>query len=248
MSRCMKALALLCLPLAAAQAMQSAQPRTALGTSAAVDRSGALWVAFVRTDGRAAQVLVQRSNDAGTTWSAPLPVAAGERVAADGENRPKLAFGPKDEMYVSWTSPTAEQFTGDVRFARSLDGGRTWSAPIVVHRDRQLLSHRFESLLVDPSGRVWVAWVDKRDLHAARNAGREYAGAAIYYAYSDDRGATWKGDFKLADTSCECCRIALSVDARGRVAALWRHVFPPNERDHAFAFLVPSPEIGRAHV
>jgi hypothetical protein len=238
-------LALLCLPIGA-YAMQSGKNRAALGTSAAVDGSGGLWVAFARAEGGAAKILVQKSGDDGKTWAAPLQVVAGERVAADGENRPKLAFGPKNEMYVSWTSPTSEQFTGDIRFARSLDAGRTWFAPVVVHRDRQLLSHRFESMLVDGRGRIWVAWVDKRDLHAAEKAKREYAGAAIYYAYSDDRGASWKGDFKLADNSCECCRIGLSVDAQGRVAALWRHVFPPNERDHAFALLGEGARISRA--
>ncbi|MGH8186149.1 MAG: sialidase family protein, partial [Steroidobacteraceae bacterium] len=234
--------ALLCLQIGVAYAMESTKNRAALGTSVAVDSGGRLWVALSRSDHGVAKILVQGSDDEGKTWRAPVQAVAGEPVAADGENRPKLAFGPKDEMYVTWTSPTSEKFTGDIRFARSLDAGRTWSAPLVVHRDRQLLSHRFESLLVDSSGRIWVAWVDKRDLQAAQNTKREYAGAAIYYAYSDDRGASWQGDFKLADNSCECCRIALTVDTKGRVAALWRHVFPPNERDHAFALLrsVPS--------
>src|SRR5690606_23570859 len=139
--------------------------------------------------------------------------------SADGENRPKIAFGPRDEIYVSWTSPSSEKFTGDIRFTRSLDGGKSWSAPAVVHRDRQLITHRFESMLVDGAGRIWVAWIDKRDLGKAEAAGQEYAGAAIYYAYSDDRGATWRGDYKLADHSCECCRIALALDAKGRAVA-----------------------------
>jgi len=93
-----------------------------------------------------------------------------------------------------------------------------------------------------------VTWIDKRDLHAAQAAKRDYAGAAIYYAYSTDRGATWQGDFKLADHTCECCRIALSLDPQGRPAALWRHVFDPSERDHAFAILTrgESPKVTRA--
>ena len=160
---------------------------------------------------RRAHVVLQRSDDNGATWQSPVRVnAVAEPVSAEGENRPKLAFGTAGEIYVTWTSPTSAQFTGDIRFARSLDGGKTWSAPTVVHRDRQLITHRFESLLVDAKGRLWVAWVDKRDLKAAEAAGRAYAGAAIYYAHSDDRGATWSGDTKLADSSCECCRIALA--------------------------------------
>jgi hypothetical protein len=58
-----------------------------------------------------------------------------------------------------------------------------------------------------------------------------------------------KRDTKLADGSCECCRIALASDSQGRVAALWRHVFEPNERDHAFAFLgTPQAKVERATV
>ena len=246
----MKRAALACAVLLAAAANAATMDRAAFGTSAAIDPAGHLWVAYAQPAGKSGQVVLQRSDDGGATWQSPLRVnEAVEPVAAEGENRPKLAFGPGGEIYVTWTSPTSEKFTGDIRFARSLDGGKTWAAPTVVHRDRQLITHRFESLLVDPKGRLWVAWVDKRDLQVAEQAGREYRGAAIYYSRSDDRGTTWSGDTKLADSSCECCRIALASDSQGRVAAMWRHVFEPNERDHAFAFLgAPNTTIERATV
>lgn len=213
----------------------------ALGTTATLDDQGRLWIVRTEAEDKNAQVIVQRSDDRGGTWQPAVQVTAkAELVSADGENRPKLAFGSRGELYVSWTTPTSEKFTGDIRFTRSLDGGRTWSEPAVVHRDRQLITHRFESMIVDRTGRVWIAWIDKRDLAIAQAANQEYSGAAIYYAYSDDRGANWKGDFKLADHTCECCRIALTLDAQGRAVAMWRHVFPPNERDHAFAVLEPE--------
>jgi hypothetical protein len=237
----MKRLILASVALCASAANAATMDRSAFGTSAAVDRAGHLWVAYAQPAGPQGQVVLQRSDDAGSSWQSPVRVnSIPEPVAAEGENRPKLAFGPGGELYVTWTSPTSEKFTGDIRFARSLDGGKSWSAPRVLHHDRQLITHRFESLLVDPKGRLWAAWVDKRDLKLAEDAGRAYRGAAIYYAYSDDRGATWSADTKLADSSCECCRIALAVNPQGRVAAMWRHVFEPNERDHAFAVLGAS--------
>lgn len=215
--------------------------RAALGTTAAFDHQKRLWIVRAEPVDKNAHVILQRSDDSGVTWQPAIRVTTkAEPVSADGENRPKLAFGPRDEIYLSWTSPTSEKFTGDIRFTRSLDGGKSWSAPVVVHRNRQLITHRFESMLVDRSGRIWVAWIDKRDLAVAQAAEQDYAGAAVYYAYSEDRGATWRGDYKLADHSCECCRIALTLDAKGRAVAMWRHVFPPNERDHAFAVLQPE--------
>lgn len=210
----------------------------ALGTSAAVDSRGRLWIAYVDGPSSASHVVVSRHDVPRSRWEPPIrvnPVA--EPVSADGENRPKVAFGPRDEIYVTWTSPTSERFAGNVRFSRSLDGGASWSTPVVVHRDRRPITHRFDSLLVDGAGRVWVAWIDKRDREIAAERRSDYAGAAIYYAYSTDRGSTWHRDFKLADHSCECCRIAIARDLQGRTVALWRHVFAPNERDHAIAGL-----------
>jgi hypothetical protein len=235
---------ILCLLLAAlAQPVLAAgsHGRAALGTTAAFDHQKRLWIVYTEPVDKNAHVILQRSDDNGVTWQPAIRATTqAEPVSADGENRPKLAFGLRDEIYVTWTSPTSEKFTGDIRFTRSLDGGKSWSAPAVVHRDRQVITHRFESLLVDQAGRVWAAWIDKRDLSLAQAAKRDYEGAAVYYAYSDDHGATWRGDYKLADNSCECCRIALTLDAKGRAVAMWRHVFPPNERDHAFAVLQPE--------
>ncbi|HEX7113710.1 MAG TPA: sialidase family protein [Steroidobacter sp.] len=234
--------------LASIAAAMSA-PGAGLGTSAVLDEAGRLWIAYAECDGASCNVMLRYSDDRGAGWASPIRVTTRpEPVSADGENRPKLAIGSRGELYVTWTSPTSERYTGDIRFTRSLDGGERWSPPIVVHRDRELITHRFESLAVDGAGRVWVTWVDKRDLHRAQAAGENYSGAAVYYAYSEDGGESWNGDFKLADHTCECCRIALARDPEGRIAALWRHVFPPNERDHAFALLTPkgSPTVSRA--
>ena len=151
----------------------------ALGTTAAFDQQQRLWIVRSEPVDKNAHVMVERSDDNGKTWQPAIRVTTKpEPVSADGENRPKIAFGPRDEIYVTWTSPTSAQFTGDIRFARSLDGGKSWSAPAVVHHDRQLITHRFESLLVDQTGRVWVTWIDKRDLERATAAGESYASAS----------------------------------------------------------------------
>lgn len=211
-----------------------------LGTSAALDAQGRLWIAS--TDGNAEHPLVlQMSGDMGRTWSAPKRIVqVAEAVAADGESRPKLGFGSRGEIYLAYTRPLSKPYTGEIRFVRSLDGGQTFSAPITVHANRDLITHRFESMIVDRSGRIHIAWVDKRDAEAAKARKQTYRGAAIYYTVSEDGGASFRGDFKLADHSCECCRIALALDQDGTAVAMWRHVFEPNVRDHAMRELRPD--------
>lgn len=215
-----------------------------LGSSAAVDPQGRLWIAAKETAAEGQFVTVQMSLDEGKTWSAPVRVQPKpEPVSAEGENRPKLAFGPKGEMLITWTRPLAKPYTGEIRLVRSPDGGKRFLPPITVHANRDVITHRFDSLIVDRAGRIYVAWIDKRDLEAAKAKKAKYRAAAIYYAVSDDGGASFKGDHKIADHSCECCRIALALDPQGRVVALWRHVFEPNVRDHATVVL---PSDGKA--
>lgn len=219
--------------------------RSALGSGAAIAPSGELWLVALNQDGR---LFTQSSKDLGVSWSEPRLLDIGnDKVSADGENRPKIAFGPDRRVVISYTQPLAKPNTGEIRLLHSGDDGNTFSAPVTVHRDRQVITHRFESLAFDRSGVLHVVWIDKRDLVLAmRKAGENleksgksnaYAGAAIYRNESHDGGRSFGPDIKLADHSCECCRIALAPTPDGKVAAMWRHVFEPNIRDHAFAIL-----------
>ena len=210
-----------------------------LGTSSAVDAQGRWWVASKAARGgdkNSDTIVLEMSTDAGQTWSMPTPIdTINEAIAADGESRPKIAFGSKGELFIAYNKPLAKPYTGDIRFVRSLDGGVHFSTPVTVHANRDLITHRFESMILDASGRIYIAWIDKRDAEAARARKEKYAGAAIYYAVSDDAGASFQGDFKLAEHSCECCRIALALNPAGMPVAMWRHVFAPNVRDHGMA-------------
>ncbi len=204
-----------------------------LATSAVFDAQGRLWVAYAR-DGH---VYVARSDDAGRSFAPERRVnEVPEAIAADGENRPKLAFATDGGVLVAWTRPLAKPYTGEIRFARAADG-RNFAPPFTVHRDRAEITHRFESMVVAGDGRVVLAWIDKRDQEAAKARPGDYRGAAIYAATSLDGGRSFLPERKLADHSCECCRIAATLDADGAPLFMWRHVFAPNERDHAIVRL-----------
>ncbi|MCX7156031.1 MAG: sialidase family protein [Rhodocyclales bacterium] len=216
--------------------------RSALGVGVAIAPNGELWLVGLNPESR---LFTQSSKDLGVTWN-ELRVLdiGGDKVSADGENRPKIAFGPKQQVVISYTQPLAKPNTGEIRMLRSGDGGKTFSAPVTIHRDRQVITHRFESLAFDRSGLLHTVWIDKRDLvlamsKAGESSGKSsaYAGAAIYRNESHDGGLSFGPDIKVADHSCECCRIALAPTPEGGVAAIWRHVFAPNIRDHAFAVL-----------
>lgn len=205
-----------------------------LAISVTFDSQGQLWRALVKNG----IVQVDYSADLGSTFSQPVKVnTAPQKIAADGEARPKIVVADDGNIYVTWTEELARPFTGYIWFSRSINNGKSFEAPYIVHQDRAEITHRFDAINVTPRGRITVAWVDKRDLIADKAANKHYNGAAIYYAVSQNNGVSFDREKKLADSSCECCRITLVSKADGTVAALWRHVFAGSERDHAIAEL-----------
>lgn len=213
-----------------------------LGAGAAFDAQGRLWLVTVR-DGH---VLLQRSDDLGKTLGKPVEVnRVAEKIYDEGENRPKIALGPNGQVYVSWSQPLAAPYSGYVRFARSLDGGKHFSPPITVNNDPAKITHRFDALAVTGNGDVVIAWIDGRDEVASKAAGKPYLGKAVYYTWSNDDGASFAADHKLMDHSCECCRIALAREPDGNIATFFRGVFDDNIRDHAFAVLRTDGKVER---
>ncbi len=203
--------------------------KPSLAITAAFDEKGRLW----RVLARERHVLVSHSDDGGKSYSQPVKVNhEAEDILGDGENRPKVIVR-KGVVYVSYTQGLAKPMTGHIRFSRSMDGGETFSQPVTVNDNLEVISHRFETMAVNDRGQIYIAWLDKRDLSAAAKKGEKYAGVGVYYAVSDDNGASFHSNVKAADHACECCRVAMAIDTDGTPVIAWRHVFGKNVRDHA---------------
>ena len=203
-----------------------------LAISVKFDQTGRLW----RVKLNQGFVEVSHSTDLAKVFSTPVRVNPdGQKITAHGELRPKLAIGSQGEVYVTWLQNLPARFSGHIWFARSIDGGKHFEKPYVVHQDRAEISHAFEELTVSPDGKVTVVWLDARDAVKAMQEGKKASGGSVYYAISSDRGKTFQPEKKLADGSCECCRIAMTNKPDGTAVAMWRHVFTGNERDHMMA-------------
>jgi hypothetical protein len=103
---------------------------------------------------------------------------ASYKVAVNGEGKPKIVVAKNGNIYVTWTQILPTNYSGYIWFSRSVDGGATFSEPKIIHQDRSIITHAFDALAVAPSGRVYVAWVDKRDLVEAQKLKQTYEGAA----------------------------------------------------------------------
>jgi hypothetical protein len=85
--------------------------------------------------------------------------------------------------------------TTDVMFARSTDGGLTFSAPLKINDDPVNPSkwHWFGTFSVAPNGRLDAVWYDTRN--AANNTDSQ-----LFYSWSTDGGVTWAPNVAVSNS------------------------------------------------
>jgi hypothetical protein len=93
---------------------------------------------------------------------------------------------------------SVQPFSGggtNVMFARSTDGGVTFSAPLRVNDDPVNPSkwHWFGTLAVAPNGRIDSVWLDTRN--AANNTDSQ-----LFYSFSTDGGLTWAANVAVSNS------------------------------------------------
>ena len=176
-------------------------------------------------------LLLVNSHDIGDTFANPIRVnlEPGE-VRAHGENDPHLKQGKNSEIYALWEGGQ------NIKFARSVNFGKSFTPPIQVNDDGEKTSHSFSTMEVAPDGAIYAAWLDGRDKKT--NAPGT---SSLYIARSVDKGKSFEKNIKVAGDICPCCRPALAFGRSGEVFVAWRHVF---ENDERVIMVASSPDGG----
>ncbi len=210
----------------------AAEPAIATGAN------GAIFMVWVEHRAkREADVVFARMDEAGKAASAPVRVnqRAGEATAWRGDP-PTIASAPDGTIYVGWTARAAETGHATLLYlSTSRDGGRTFDAPVRVNDDTAEVVHGMHSLAVDAKGKVYVAWLDERNVKMEMPDGKmdEHkmeANREVYAAVSSDGGRSFAPNRLVAREACPCCKTATAVGGDGRVYVGWRQVLPGNYR------------------
>lgn len=213
-------------------------PGSTLAVGVTLDQNGRLWLAQVANK----HLQISRSEDDGKHFSTPVIVTSeAENIAANGENRPKIRVARNGTILVTWTQLLSEKYSGNIKFSRSIDSGRTFSRPVVLNDDGRIISHRFDSLATNREGRVVVAWLDARDRDAAREKGEAFKGISLYSSQSFDNGEHFEPNRQIHQHTCECCQTALTWTDSGPVMLL-RNIFDGSTRDFALVNLDKAEE------
>lgn len=234
--------------------------------AAAIAPDGSLYVVWVEHGtGKIADVYLQKfGGDAKPAGEKTrLNPQAGQATAWRGD-APTIAIGADNRVYAGWTASvkTGAGVGTDLYVSVSSDGGKTFDAPVRVNDDSEPASHGMHSLAIDKSGKIYVAWLDERNVkkpaHALNRSQTatefEYIRAhhtptpevkqaneapepnsEIFYAVSADGGKTFSPNKKISSEVCPCCKTSLATSADGKVYASWRQVLAGDFRHIAVA-------------
>jgi hypothetical protein len=102
----------------------------------------------------------------------------------------------------------------NIWFARSTDGGSTWSAPVMVNSNLALVDHFNQWMTVDDSdGTIHVSWYDTRN-----DPNRQKTD--IYYTKSTDGGMTFLPEVRVTSAMSDETTAGASPDQYGDYGGL----------------------------
>ncbi|HYW31958.1 MAG TPA: sialidase family protein [Gemmatimonas sp.] len=162
----------------------------------------------------------------GARWSAPRTIVARNDFFVNWADFPSLEVLAGNRLAAHWLQRTGTgTYAYGVRIAQSSDGGTTWSAPVVPHRDSSQTEHGFVAMWSE-RGVLGAVWLDGRKFkpagqgapaggHDGHDAGNEMMLVSTTLDAKGVRGP----ETRLDERTCDCCQNAAVMTSRGPIVA-----------------------------
>lgn len=172
----------------------------------AIDSSDNINVIWEDTAPGNRAVMYTRSTDHGETFSEPLQISTGTGDCVE----PHLAVDETGRIYVAW-SETVEDGTTQLMFARSIDGGESFSEPLQISNGTSADIHK--AAVVARGNQVYIAYNND----AARNR-------QVFVSRSSDAGESFADPTQISNADRDRGRAhsaAMCFDKQGALHIVW---------------------------
>ena len=163
----------------------------------------------------------------GGQWSQPTTIRAGRDFFVNWADFPSIEVLESDRLAVHWLQRNGSgTYAYGVRVSQSADAGKTWSTPVMPHRDSSQTEHGFVALWRE-TGRLGAVWLDGRKFG---KDGHDPSNEMMLVATSIDRNGTLDAEVRLDERTCDCCQNSAALTADGPIVA-YRDRSPDEIRD-----------------
>jgi hypothetical protein len=155
----------------------------------------------------------------GSGWSAPKTIIEAEILFVNWADFPSLVVLPDGALVAHWlVKSSLDTYAYDVNIARSTDEGKTWSKPVVPHRDGTKTEHGFVSMLPWTNGRVGAIWLDGRNFKGNSHGGHGLSANEMTLRFATiEANSKVSEDVLLDSRVCECCQTSAALTSEGAI-------------------------------
>src|SRR6266481_3419928 len=155
------------------------------------------------------EIFISRSTDGGVNFSGPKNISRSSTFSSN----PFIAVDAGGNINVVWADIEPADFNTDIFFARSSDGGATFSTAQNVSRSSGFSSNPW--LTVDAGANINVSWEDNTP-----------GNRDIFFARSTDSGATFPAPVNLSADSGLSLAAQIAADKNGNINVAWQDHTP----------------------
>lgn len=174
-------------------------------------------------------------------WSAPRPIISTPRLMENWADFATLAIGTDGQLWAQWfqTRESEDAHGYDGWFARSSDGGATWTKS-------EPLGHEFVSLAPLSGGRMLAVWLESTRPHSAASGHAGHGAHAAKDPHAPappsmrvrarllDPAGRQVEDWIVDPDVCTCCQTTLAHLSGDRVFLAYRGHTPDEIRDNRY--------------
>ncbi len=191
---------------------------------------GRVLLSWIEPTGEESHTLRYAARPKGGAWSEPRTIADGRGWFVNWADFPSLAALPDGTLFAHWLAKNGSgTYAYDVRVTASRDGGKTWSTPVVPHRDGTQTEHGFVSMTPWNAQAMGLVWLDGRKTAGAQGHGDGQGEMSLVHSTIDSAGRLGP-ETVLDGRVCDCCQTD-AARAEGATVVVYRDRSEKEVRD-----------------